>query len=476
MRYRAERHDYGDLRTGLRSAARKAGVPLALAAAATAVGFASFVPTAYRGLAELGEIAGCGMILAFLISITLLPALLMVLNPPVELHPMGFAALRRVDRFIQRYRMPVVVTTLLLVVLAAPLLLFLPFDFNPLHLRNPNVESVATFLDLRKDPQTGANAIEIIAPSLGAADAVRMRLASLPQVSQVDTLSRLIPPDQDQKRALIQDAAEELKPSINATEVSPPPTDEQNIEALVSTAHSLTAVAGHANGRGAEAARRLSGLLVELAKSEPSIRKAVEAAIVNPLRIALDQLPQELDPEQITADTIPADLKREWATPEGQARIEVLPKGDPDDTKVLRNFVPAVLAIAPNATGPAVLLFEAGNTGRAGVHRSRDLCPCRDCLVAVGHLATDSRCAVDPGAPSRRHCRDIGTMRRSRSSFEFCRHHSVTTAARRGRCLQNLLHHGMEKREDRACAIDPDASRDLQCPDPGNSVRQPVVV
>ena len=362
VRYRAERHDYGDLRTGLRSAARKAGVPLALAAAATAVGFASFVPTAYRGLAELGEIAGCGMILAFLISITLLPALLMVLNPPVELHPMGFAALRRVDRFIQRYRMPVVVTTLLLVVLAAPLLLFLPFDFNPLHLRNPNVESVATFLDLRKDPQTGANAIEIIAPSLGAADAVRMRLASLPQVSQVDTLSRLIPPDQDQKRALIQDAAEELKPSINATEVSPPPTDEQNIEALVSTAHSLTAVAGHANGRGAEAARRLCGLLVELAKSEPSIRKAVEAAIVNPLRIALDQLPQELDPEQITADTIPADLKREWATPEGQARIEVLPKGDPDDTKVLRNFVPAVLAIAPNATGPAVLLFEAGNT------------------------------------------------------------------------------------------------------------------
>jgi hypothetical protein len=130
----------------------------------------------------------------------------------------------------------------------------------------------------------------------------------------------------------------------------------------VSTAHSSTAAAEHTNGRGAEAARRLSVLLVELAKSEPGVRKAVEAAIVNPLRIALDQLPHELDPEQITAATIPADLKREWVTPEGQAQIEVLPKGDPDDTKVLRNLVPAVLTIAPNATGPAVLLFEAGNT------------------------------------------------------------------------------------------------------------------
>jgi uncharacterized protein len=362
VRYRAERHDYGDLRAGLRSAARKAGVPLALAAAATAVGFASFVPTSYRGLAELGEIAGCGMILAFLTSITFLPALLMVLNPPNEPHPMGFAALAPVDRFIQRFRIPVIVTTLLLVVLASPLLLYLPFDFNPLHLRNPEVESVATFLELRKDPQTGANAIEIVAPNLGAADATANRLASVPQVAQADTLSRLVPADQDKKLQLIQDAAEALKTSLNPTELSQPPTDQQNVEALTSTADSLSASAGNADGPGAEAARRLSGLLRQLAKSKPALREAVETAVVAPLRISLDQLRQELDPERVTADTIPADLKRDWVTPDGRARVQVLPKGDPDDTKVLRNFVSAVLAIEPNATGPAVLLFEAGNT------------------------------------------------------------------------------------------------------------------
>ncbi len=60
VRYRAERHDLGSLRAALRSAASKAGPPLALAAAATAVGFGSFVPTDYRGLSELGEIAGAG--------------------------------------------------------------------------------------------------------------------------------------------------------------------------------------------------------------------------------------------------------------------------------------------------------------------------------------------------------------------------------------------------------------------------------
>ena len=66
VRYRAERHEQPDLPTALRSTAVKAGTPLALAAVAIAVGFASFMPTDYLGLSELGEIAGMGMIIAFL--------------------------------------------------------------------------------------------------------------------------------------------------------------------------------------------------------------------------------------------------------------------------------------------------------------------------------------------------------------------------------------------------------------------------
>src|SRR5262249_24538564 len=69
VRYRAERHDHHDLRAALLSAARKAGTPLSLAAVATAVGFCSFLPTDYRGLAELGAIAGVGMLIAFATSV-----------------------------------------------------------------------------------------------------------------------------------------------------------------------------------------------------------------------------------------------------------------------------------------------------------------------------------------------------------------------------------------------------------------------
>jgi uncharacterized protein len=362
VRYRAERHDYPELRTALHSTAVKIGGPLALAALATAVGFSSFLPTAYRGLSELGEIAGSGMIIAFVTSITLLPALLAVLNPPSEPHPMGFAQLAPVDRFLELHRIPVVVIIILVVVLASPLLFWLQFDFNPLHLQSPKVESVATFLELRKNPQTGANAIEIEAPDLAAANATAQRLSALPQVSQTRTLSDLVPGDQDEKLKLIHDAATAIDAPLNPREVDRPPTDQEDIEALSSVADALSKVAGNNQGPGADAARRLSELLTQLAEADPLARMRAETAVTAPLRISLDLLRQELKPERITTENIPSDVAGEWVTTDGHARVQVLPKGDPEDTEVLRGFATSVLAVEPNATGPAVFLYEARNT------------------------------------------------------------------------------------------------------------------
>src|SRR5262249_2190896 len=58
VKYRAERHDVDDLRLALVRAGRTVGAPLTLAAAAVAAGFLSFLPTDYRGVSELGQIAG----------------------------------------------------------------------------------------------------------------------------------------------------------------------------------------------------------------------------------------------------------------------------------------------------------------------------------------------------------------------------------------------------------------------------------
>src|SRR6185503_16993579 len=205
VRYRAERHDVPKLPSALTKAAEKIGVPLTLAAAAVAAGFLSFLPTDYRGVSELGAIAGVGMLIAYITSITLLPALLTVLNPAGEPEPIGYHALAPVDRFIQDYRVPIIGGTLAVAVLGSPLLYYLTFDFDPIHLRSTQTESISTLLDLGGDPAAGLNSVNIVFPSVDEAAAAAEKLQKLPEVSQVSMLLNFVPQDQEKKLAIIQD-------------------------------------------------------------------------------------------------------------------------------------------------------------------------------------------------------------------------------------------------------------------------------
>src|SRR5260370_11654457 len=203
VRYRAERHEVDNLHEALVNTESHVGAPLTLAAAATAAGFLSFLPTDYKGLSELGLLAGLGMIIAFLTSITLIPALLTVLRPPGEPEEMGFKSLAPVDRFMERHRTPVIVGTGLVVAAGLPLLYWLQFDFNPLNLRSAKVESVATFLELRSDPSIGASSIYVLAPNKEAANTDAERLSKLTEVSSIRTVENFIPADQQPKLAAI---------------------------------------------------------------------------------------------------------------------------------------------------------------------------------------------------------------------------------------------------------------------------------
>ncbi|HVX77998.1 MAG TPA: MMPL family transporter [Bradyrhizobium sp.] len=362
VRYRSERLDHPDLREALRSAARKAGKPLALAAMATAVGFFAFLPTNYRGLSELGLIAGCGMLIAFACSITLVPAMLTVLNPPGETAPIGFKRLAPVDDFLQRHRIAVIVGTLLVVVAGTPLLLRLPFDFNPVNLQSPTSPSVVTYRQLQSDPETSGNDAEVLAPSLEQADAIAKRLAALPEVSRVLTLSNFVPGDQDQKIAALKNASRSLNAVLNPPRTAPAPSDQDNVAAIQGAADALAKAAGDQKGETADAARNVAAQLKQLASANAEMRGRAEAALVPPLKFDLDQLRKSLAPEAITIKTLPPNLVRDWMLPDGRARVQALPKGDPNDTDVLRRFATAVLRVEPNATGAAVSYYESGRT------------------------------------------------------------------------------------------------------------------
>jgi len=361
VRYRAERHEEDDLQTALSNAARHVGVPLTLAATATAAGFMSFLPTAYRGLSELGQIAGLGMIIAFLVSITLLPALLRLLKPSGEPEPLGYSSLAPVDSFMERRRIPIIVGTAVLSIGGLPLLYFLQFDFNPMNLRSPKVESVATYLELRSDPKAGANAIDVLARTMDDARQTADRLRKVNEVDTVMTLDNLIPPDQDKKLPYIQALGKALERALSATP-RPAASDEDNVAALNRGADALRKAVGEDAGPGAEAATRLAAVLSQLAKGDEALRARAHAALVPPLNTAIQGVRLSIEAQPITAENLPQEIKENWLASDGSARVEAHPKGDPNDNEVLRQFARAVLAVEPRASGGPISILESGHT------------------------------------------------------------------------------------------------------------------
>ena len=356
VRYREERFQVDQLGIALDEAGKKASLPLALAAAATAAGFFAFMPTAYRGVSELGLIAGVGMILAFLTSITLLPALLSLLKPPREMAPVGYAFLAPVDEFQTRHRAAIIAGALGLALLGAPLLAKVRFDFNPLNLRSSKVESVATLLDLMQDPRTSPNIVEILTPSLADADALAQKLRGLPEVESVTTFSDFVPADQKAKLAIVADARDLLAPSLTPG-AQKPVSDAEDVAALNQAGAALARAGG-----AFPPMARVGAAMTRLAASPPEARERARKLLILPMKGLLDNLRLALKAGPVTLADLPPELKLDWLAADGGARIEVAPRGDKNDNDNLRRFTEAVAKVAPQASGAPVSILASGDT------------------------------------------------------------------------------------------------------------------
>jgi hopanoid biosynthesis associated RND transporter like protein HpnN len=275
---------------------------------------------------------------------------------------MGYKALAPVDRFMERRRIPIIVGTVLVVVCGLPLLHWLQFDFNPLHLRSPKVESVATFLELRSDPALQASSIYVLAANQEAAQADVEKLSKLPEVSSVKTIASFIPEDQAPKLAAIRQLGSVLDPVLQPEARKKLPTDAENVAALKAAVANLGQAAGTQTGPGANAAKRLAENLAKMAEGDEVLRSRARAALIPPLEIALDELRGYLRAQPVTLETLPDEIARAWITQDGRWRIEILPKGDPTDNDTLRRFARAVQEVEPRATGGPIAILESGRT------------------------------------------------------------------------------------------------------------------
>ena len=362
VRVRAAQLQAPDLQTALGDTAARAGRQIMVAALATAAGFLAFVPTAFTGVAELGKIAGAGMLIAFACTMVFLPAALMLFHPRAAAGDVGFAWLRPVDQAITRGRRGVLGVFALLAVLGVGALTQMQFDSDPLHTKNPNTEAMRTLADLAANPLTNPYTIDILAPDAAAAATVAAKVATMPLVGQVITLDSFVPADQPEKLALIADAAGLLGPTLAPRSPAAPVTPAD----LRLAAHTALSQIDRAVQRlpPGHPLALVAADLHTLEGATDDVLMAANAALTRFLPDQIARLRLALSAVPVTLASLPPDVSRDWLLPDGRVRVQVAakPEVQVEGSAGLRRFVGEVQSVAPDAGGAAVAISATAQT------------------------------------------------------------------------------------------------------------------
>jgi len=343
------------------SAGYSCGGSLALCAVAAAIGFFSFLPTDYVGLAELGLISGASMFIALAANLSVLPALLCLIRPTAKVMglPRQTRAVKPPSVRSRRAAGLIVLAAALVGAAAIPVAMQTRFDFDPLNLKDPGTESVSTMFDLMSDPDTTPYIITVLADSLAEAQALGEKIEPLPEVEETRTLTDLVPTGQEAKIAEIEDVAFLMQPVFFAPTDPPPPDPETRREAW----REFVDVVEDADPDTVPGLRALRDAIGSLDDSlDGAALEELERRMLTGFQGRLDALLASLEPSPITLDTLPNSVRDQYVADDGRARLDVYPSEDVRDRAALERFVSAVRQFAPRATGSPVIILEAGDT------------------------------------------------------------------------------------------------------------------
>ncbi len=351
----------------LKTAVAGEGPSISLSALCAALAFLSFVPTPYVGLAEFGIISAFGMLVALVITFTVLPALLSVLRA----QPSARAVQRiGITRLVNRHYRLILVVAAIVTVAAAFMATRAEIDTNPLNLQNQNTEAVRTYRDLATDPETSPYALNVLAPNIEAAGDLSARLSALPDVANVRWIGNFVPRDQDAKLAALAAVRERLGESFfAATPPQPAPTDAELADAFAKIKASADRIAAtpadnpvdpSIPAAGRELAAALSAFTAARGADADELRKLGDALTREMPPIVAD-LRQTLNVERpVVMDDIPADMRSDWVSADGQFRLRVAPKHDLATAAAMKQFSQEVQSVAPEAAGAPASVTGAG--------------------------------------------------------------------------------------------------------------------
>ncbi|MBU1188994.1 MAG: MMPL family transporter [Gammaproteobacteria bacterium] len=341
---------------------------LALSALTTMIGFFAFIPTSYRGVAELGLIAGVSIAITLLTHYTLLPALLRLLpQPPARrLRP---ASRGNWLELPQRQRRPLLWVTACLAVTAALIAPQIRFDSDPLNLRQQDAESVRAMRSLLSDGRGDFRALMSSAADADQARTVRAKLLQLDSVARVLTADSLIPAQQEEKLWQLDDLRFLLGNDILShdwqLQAAEPAQLFASMQALLAVLRQAPAAQpGQTpdNPSWQQLAEAIEALLARRSSShDEALATAINQQLLGDLPALLRRLQDMLQPTAVIGiDQLPPQLRRAWIAADGSWLLRIYPRADGNELQQLESFVAEVNTVTDQVAGAAVKQIASG--------------------------------------------------------------------------------------------------------------------
>jgi hypothetical protein len=346
------------------------GPSIITAGVTNAAAFFAMGLSGFRGVIELGVIAGGGMLIATAATMTVLPALLLLVHRKHEAtHIPAQSVATRIEQFLVRRPYWMLMACGILTAGALLVGWTVRFDYNVLNLQSKGLPSVETELRLLNADVESTLFASIVCNDLAEVRAVHERLSKLPSVATVHSIAELIPEQQKQKVEIIRG----IKRELGSVQFVVPPYDPGDTEVVL---HSLASLRLRANQLlGAATARddRTSeAALKPLIEAALQTRTKLQALEPNVLRSWLEkyerQFYTDLDAQmQLLAGQadkpmelgdVPQEVRQMLVGKTGKFLIRVFPKENIWEREALVRFVNDVKGVAPNVTGTPSGLYE----------------------------------------------------------------------------------------------------------------------
>jgi hopanoid biosynthesis associated RND transporter like protein HpnN len=339
---------------------RGVGSSLLVAAFTTAAGFYAFIPTQFQGVAELGWIAGTGIFFGLIAATTLLPALVVQFASSLRVESSRTVLDPRIFVPFNRRPRAVLGVAAIVIVASAISLYWVSFDSNPIHLRDPKSESVKTLLELAVSGDAQLLNLEGVAPDHATATQWAAGLRGLPQVRNVITIDSLVPKDQDEKIATLDDLKLVMGPSF--AQLNRVPADPERLAASLAALEQASANRPEVSALHAA----IENLRATLAREPPAdamrVLAALDTALTEDLPPQLARLASGLEARPFGRDALPPELASRYVGSKGQELVEITPAEDVSDNAAAHRFIAAVRGVVPKVTGPPVVYQEASST------------------------------------------------------------------------------------------------------------------